>query len=56
MQAALEKRQYYARFIDRLLWRYFTPEDWQNVADIVDDLRLNEKLKRTTRFLLDRHT
>jgi hypothetical protein len=51
-----EKRQYYARYINRMLWRYFTPEDWRNVADIVDDIRVSDKLKLTTRFLAERHT
>lgn len=50
-----EERQYYARYINRLLWRYFTEEDWQNLALIVDDLRVDKKLKLTTKFLLQRH-
>lgn len=51
-----EKRQYYVRFVTRILWRYFTPDDWRNVADIVDDLRVLDKLKMATRFLIGRHT
>lgn len=50
-----EKRQYYARFIERMLWRYFTPEDWQEIATVIDDIRVPAKLKQTTRFLLARH-
>lgn len=50
-----EKRQYYSRFIDRLLWRYFTDTDWQHVTAIVDRLRVAPKLKRATKFLLARH-
>lgn len=50
-----EKRQYYARYINRMLWRYFTPDDWRNVSDIVDALRIPYKLKLTTKFLADRH-
>jgi len=55
-QNEVQKRQYYARFIDRLLWQYLSPEDWKNVSDIIDDIRVDPKLKRTTRFLLQRHT
>lgn len=55
-QNDVHKRQYYARFIDRLLWKYFSPEDWKNISEIIDDLRVDPKLKRTTRFLLERHT
>jgi len=50
-----ERRQYYARFVERMLWRYFTPDDWKAVSEIVDDLRVDPKLKRTTRFLAQRH-
>lgn len=50
-----EKRQYYARFVTRMLWRYFTPDDWRNVAGIVDDLRVPDKLKLTTKFLIRRN-
>lgn len=50
-----EKRQYYNRYVTRMLWRYFTPNDWKNVADIVDDLRVSDKLKLTTKFLTKRH-
>ncbi len=52
----VERRQYYARFINRMLWRYFTPDDWKAVSEIVDELRVDPKLKRTTKFLIDRHT
>lgn len=51
----IEKRQYYSRFIERMLWRYFTDTDWQQVTDIVDSLRVAPKLKRATTFLLARH-
>lgn len=51
-----EKRQYYARYVTRMLWRYLTPDDWRNIADIVDDLRVSNKLKLTTKFLATRHT
>lgn len=50
-----EKRQYYSRFIERMLWRYFSHNDWQEVAQVIDDLRVSPKLKRTTKFLLERH-
>lgn len=53
---AAEKRQYYGRFISRMLWRSFTDEDWQTVTPIIDDLRIPEKLKRTTKFLAKRHS
>ena len=51
-----EKRQYYARYINRLLWRYFAPEDWQNVSEIIDEIRVSDKLKLATKFLAQRHT
>lgn len=50
-----EKRQYYSRFIERMLWRYFTREEWQDLATIIDELRISEKLRRTTKFLISRH-
>lgn len=50
-----EKRQYYSRFIERMLWRYFTQEDWTQVAEVIDELRVPPKLKKTTKFLLARH-
>jgi hypothetical protein len=49
-----EKGQYYSRFIERMLWRYFSYQDWQEVAVIIDKLRVPLKLKRTTKFLLER--
>ena len=51
----VERRQYYARFINRMLWRYFTPNDWNAVSELIDDLRVDPKLKRATKFLADRH-
>ena len=50
-----QKRQYYSRFIQRMLWRYFTTEDWKNVASLGDSLRVPVKLKRATHFLAERH-
>ncbi len=50
-----ERRQYYARFINRLLWRYFTAQDWQQVARLLPDLKIEPKLKKTTEFLIARH-
>lgn len=50
-----QKRQYYSRHITRMLWRYFTKEDWRIVASMSDDLRIPEKLKRTTKFLAKCH-
>ena len=51
----VEKRQYYSRYISRMLWRYFDDHDWQEIAMIIDDLRVSPKLKKTTQFLLSRH-
>lgn len=51
----IEMRQYYARYINRLLWRHFNQDDWKNVAEIIDELRVDDKLIKTTRFLLARH-
>lgn len=50
-----ERRQYYSRFIERMLWRYFTHQDWEQIVTIIDDLRVSEKTKRATIFLLARH-
>ncbi len=50
-----EKRQYYSRFIERMLWRYFTKQDWQEVSTLINELRVPAKIKRTTEFLLTRH-
>jgi len=50
-----EKRQYYSRFISRMLWHTFTDKDWKTVTPIISDLRISEKLKRTTQFLAKRH-
>ncbi len=53
---AAERRQYYGRHISRLLWRTFTPDDWRQIAEVVDDLRVSPKLKRATKFLLQRRS
>lgn len=50
-----EARQYYGRYVSRMLWRYFTPWDWRQLRDLVDELRVPPKLKRATRVLLQRH-
>ena len=50
-----QKRQYYGRHIERMLWRYFTHEDWTNLAQISDALRVSEKLKATTKHLVNHH-
>jgi len=52
---AIEKRQYYSRFVSRYLWRTFSDEDWHHVAAIADDLRVPHKLKVATKFLANRH-
>lgn len=49
-----QKRQYYSRYIVRMLWRYFSKEDWRNIISVCDDLRIPEKLKRVTKFLAER--
>jgi hypothetical protein len=51
-----EECQYYARFIERMLWTYLEPKDWQRLAELIDDIRVPEKLKKTTKFLIGRHT
>lgn len=50
-----ESRQYYGRYVSRMLWRYFTPEDWRQLRDLVDELRVPPRLQRATRVLLQRH-
>lgn len=51
-----EECQYYARFIEWRLWRAFTDGDWRRLAAIIDDVRVSEKLKNATKFLIARHT
>ncbi len=51
----LQKRQYYSRFVSRMLWRSFSEDDWRNVAEIVGEIRVDPKLKLATEFLLKRH-
>lgn len=53
-RTAAERRQYYGRYVSRMLWRYLTPDDWRQLAEIVDDLRVPPKLKRATKVLLGR--
>lgn len=50
-----EKRQYYSRYINRMLWRSFSDNDWEEIASFVTHLRISDKLKRTTQFLIKRH-
>lgn len=47
--------RYYARFIEKMLWRYFTQKDWKRLSSIIADVRVDPKLKRTTEFLIRRH-
>lgn len=49
-----EKRQYYSRYVNRMLWRYFSEEDWRELRTVINDLRVEPKLKRATEFLLER--
>lgn len=51
-----EKRQYFSRYVSRMLWRYLSPTDWNELAEIVDTLRVSDKLRNATRFLIARHT
>lgn len=50
-----EECQYYARFIERRFWRALEPKDWARLAEILDSIRVSEKLKRATKFLMERH-
>jgi hypothetical protein len=52
---AAEECQHYARYIDRMLWRYLTPKDWRRLAEVIDSVRVDDKLKRATQFLIKRH-
>jgi hypothetical protein len=45
-----------ARFIESMLWEELSQEDWRRLAEIIDDLRVDPKLKRATKFLIPRHT
>lgn len=50
-----EERQHYARYVEKMLWRYLTPDDWRRLSEIIDTLRVPEKLRSTTKFLIPRH-
>ena len=52
---AVEERQHYARYIEKMLWRYLEPKDWQRLKEIIDGVCVSEKLKKATRFLIRRH-
>lgn len=52
---AVEERQYYARYIERMLWEYLSQNDWQRLAQIIEEIRVPEKLKKATKFLIERH-
>ena len=51
-----EECQYYARFIERRLWRTFDDADWRRLREIIGSVRVPEKLKKATQFLIERHT
>jgi len=50
-----EECQHYARFIERMLWAYLEPKDWQRLEEIINDIRVPEKQKRATVFLIKKH-
>lgn len=50
-----EERQYYSHYLTRYLWRYLTPADWRAIDRILDQLRIPDKVRRATKFLLPRH-
>ncbi|MBI4022376.1 MAG: hypothetical protein HY372_03375 [Candidatus Andersenbacteria bacterium] len=54
-RTAADERQYYSRYIERMLWRYLSDADWQRLAAIIDDLRIAPKLKLATKVLIARH-
>lgn len=55
-RSAAEERQYYSRYIERKLWRCLSDADWQHLAKIIDDLRIDLKLKLATKVLIARRT
>jgi len=55
-RTAAEERQYYSRYIERMLWRYLNDQEWQRLAEIIDELRIDPKLKLATKVLIKRHT
>ena len=52
---AVEERQHYARYIESMLWEELSQEDWRRLAQIIDSIRVPEKLKKATKFLIERH-
>ena len=50
-----EECQHYARYIQKMLWRYLSPNDWKRLAELIDDIRVEPKLRQTTKFLMGRH-
>lgn len=52
---AAEERQYYSRFLQMRLWRYLKKEDWKRLKFIINDLKIPQKTKEATKFLIKRH-
>lgn len=50
-----EECQYYCRYLRERLWRYLNKEDWQRLKLIIGDLKIPQKTKEATKFLLRRH-
>lgn len=50
----LEERQYYGRYLRERLWRYLKPKDWKRLSQIIDTIRIPEKTKLATKWLIQR--
>jgi len=51
----LEERQYYGRYLNQLLWRYLRKSDWKRLNVIIDTIRIPERTKDATKYLIQRH-
>lgn len=50
-----EECQYYSRYLNERMWKYLNKEDWKRVKVIINDLKIPQKTKDATKFLLRLH-
>lgn len=47
-----EERQYYGRFLQERLWKYLKKNDWKRLSLIIDSIKIPDRTKDATKFLL----
>jgi hypothetical protein len=52
---AFEERQYYGRYLNQRLWKYLKKSDWKRLKVIIDDIRIPERTKDATKWLIKKH-